>query len=219
MINKKTGFWIRFLVRLLDFAIVGAASVLVAYLLMDANGVIHFKKWYMFYVWSSITTIVIFLWFIFVPFITRGQTPIMWIMRIKIIFNNEKIFLSIIRREFLFSLTWMFMNLLTMVVVNHTLIHKFSLTNQENITYSDWEKLRKNIITSVGSIMIVIQFIYAISIFVRGEKKGLHDSQSNTWTIWVNKYINKPKEIKETKIKPRLMVNNPVLWVNRRNDE
>ncbi|MCK5867753.1 MAG: hypothetical protein KAG14_05075 [Mycoplasmataceae bacterium] len=140
-------------------------------------------------------------------------------MRIKIIFNNEKIFLSIIRREFLFSLTWMFMNLLTMVVVNHTLIHKFSLTNQENITYSDWEKLRKNIITSVGSIMIVIQFIYAISIFVRGEKKGLHDSQSNTWTIWVNKYINKPKEIKETKIKPRLMVNNPVLWVNRRNDE
>lgn len=219
MINKKTGFWIRFLARLLDFVFVGAASVLVAYLLMDTNGEIHFKEGFMFYVWSIITSILIFSWFILIPIITRGVTPMMWVLKIKIIFNTEKIFISIIRRELLFSLTWIFMNMMTMAVVNHTMIHKFSMTNQDNISYSSWEKLRKNIVASVGSIMIVIQFIFAISIFVRGDKKGLHDSQSKTWTVWINKLVDKPKEIKEIKIKPRMIGNNPVIWVNRGNDE
>ena len=219
MINKKTGFWIRFIARLTDFVFVGVASVLVAYLLMDTKGSIHFKKGYMFYVWSLITTILIFSWFVLIPWLTKGVTPMMWVLRIEIVFNSDKVFKSIIRREFFFSLTWIFMNLMTMVIINHTLIHKFSLTNQSKLTYSDWEKLRKNIMASIGSILIVIQFIFAISIFVRGDKKGLHDSQSNTWTVWTNKFVDKPTETKEIKIKPKMIGNNPIIWINRGNNE
>lgn len=173
----------------------------------------------MFYIWSSFTSILLFVWFIIIPFMTKGTTPMMWALRIKIIFESKKLFLSLIRRELFFSLTWIFMNMITMVVVNHTLIHKFSLTDQSKITYSDWEKLRKNIVASVGSIMIVLQFIFAISIFVRGDKKGLHDSQSKTWTIWMNKFVDKPKETNEIKIKPIMIENNPVIWMDGGNDE
>ena len=134
-------------------------------------------------------------------------------------FDNEKIFVSIIKRESLFALTWIFMNILTMTVVNHTLIHKFSLTNQDNLSYSGWEKLRKNIVASVGSIMVVVQFIFAISIFVRGDKKGLHDSQSKTWTVWTSKFIDKPIEKIELRIKPKMIEKNLVIWIDGRSNE
>ena len=67
--------------------------------------------------------------------------------------------------------------------------------------------------------MMVIQFIFAISIFIRGEKKGLHDSQSNTWTVWINKYIEKQEETNEIKIKPQIIENNPIIWINKENNE
>ena len=75
------------------------------------------------------------------------------------------------------------MTVLITLFVNHSLFEDFSKIDQKNIVYTDLEKLRIDITTSTGSIFMVIQFIYAISIIVRGDKKGLHDTQSKTITV------------------------------------
>ena len=138
----------------------------------------------------------------------------MWVLRIEIQFKNEHKFKSILIREGFFAIVWIIMITLMILIINHTLIEKFAKTDKSKNILSDLEKLRTGIVTAVGSVLVVVQFIYAISIFVRGNKKGLHDSQSNTYTVWSNRFINKP-EIKkvDSTIKPKPVNNNPVDWV------
>lgn len=106
------------------------------------------------------------------------------------------------------------MLLIVAVVVNHTLISKYAVSDQDNISYTSFEKLRTGTVSAIGSVLTVIQFIFAISIFVRGTNKGLHDTQSNTWTVWKNKFIEKPSAKREIKISPKPVNNNPVIWVD-----
>lgn len=108
---------------------------------------------------------------------------------------------------------WIFMTIFVAIVINHTLIDKYAKSEQKGIPYSDWDKLRIGIVSSVGSVLIVIQFIFTISIFVRGQKKGLHDTYSNTWTVWVNKFQDSKPNVPKLEIKPRPVNNNPVEWI------
>lgn len=138
----------------------------------------------------------------------------MWVFRIEIQFENKNKILSILKREFFYSLEWIFMLLFIMAVINHTMITKFAKSDQDGIVYSDLEKLRIGIVSAVGSILMMIQFIYSISIFVRGPKKGLHDTQSNTWTVWTNKFTKIEKKVTKKTIRPMPINNTPVIWVD-----
>ena len=218
MENIKTGFWIRCLSRLLDLILVASIVVTSAYFMMDHGARWHFRDDYLFYIWILEFIALIFIAFILVPFLTKGYTLFMWVFRIKIIFETDKIFTSIIKRELFFSIYWIIMAILVMAIINHTLIDKYALVDQDKVSYSNLEKLRMSTVTAVGSILIVIQFIYAMSIFVRGSRKGLHDTQSKTWTVWVNKFKDIPKEKEMQTIKPRPVNNNPVIWVKENNE-
>ena len=213
MENKRTGFWIRFAARILDLLVVCSAAVLSAYFMMDKNGGLHFKEDYLFYVWSIEFSTMLFIWFILIPVLTNGFTPFMWVCRIKIDFNGQNRWMAILKRELFYSVYWIFMTIFVATVINHTLIGNYAKSTQKGIVYSDWDKLRIGIVSSVGSILIVIQFIFSISIFVRGSKKGLHDTYSNTWTVWINKHTKEAKVKVKLEIKPRPVNNNPVEWV------
>lgn len=214
MINKKTGFWIRFAARFMDLASVSSISIISAYFMMSTNEGLHFKEGYLYYVWSLEFVSLLFVWFILLPILTNGYTPFMWVFRIKIFFELTNKWKSIFKRELFFSIYWIFITILVAAVINDTLIHKYAKTNQNSIQYTNWEKIRIGIVSAVGTVSIVIQFIYSMSIFVRGDKKGIHDTQSHTWTIWVNKFVEKEDvKPKQTPIKPRPIYNNPIEWV------
>lgn len=214
MLNKKTGFWIRLVVRLFDLILVSAIAVSFLFLIMNHSNGWSFKEDWMYYIWTLMYVAMLFMWFIIIPIYFGGQTLFMKLFRIKIIFNDNNKLSSMIKRELVFSIMWMFMLVVVALVINHTLISKYVSTKQDNISYSSFEKLRTGTVTAIGSILTVTQFVFAISIFVRGANKGLHDTQSNTWTVWKNKYIEKPKTKKKIKILPKPVNNTPVNWVN-----
>ncbi len=214
MINRKAGFWIRVLGRLIDLFLLFTIAIASSYLMLERNGGWHFKSNWLFYLWNIELIILILIFFIFVPLLFDGKTIGMFVVRIKISFKNKnKKIKSIIIRELLFSISWIFISLLVLVLINHTLIIKFVSTKKHTIQFTNLENLRISIITSIGGVIGILQFIFAISIIVRGEKQGLHDSQSNTETIWVNKFVDKEEKLQEIKIKPKPVVNNTVIWV------
>lgn len=214
MLNKKTGFWIRFLGRIIDLVLISLIIISSAFLMLNHDDGWKFKEDWLFYIWDIELIVVLGFWFLFIPIVWGGKTAGMWMVRIKIIFDDPKHRVkSILKREIFFSINWIISSILIGIVINHTLIIKFSLTNQDSVVLNNFEKLRIGIMTSVGTILTVIQFIYIISIFVRGESKGLHDTQSKTWTVWINKFSNQETIKEEIKIKPRAVENNPVIWV------
>lgn len=183
--------------------------------MMNHSGGWHFKYGWLFYIWSLEFIALIVGMFIVLPLLNNGQTLSMKLLKIKIFFEDEKKITSILKREIFFSLNWIVMILLISIVINHTLFTEFAKVDQKNINYTDLEKLRIGVITSISSLLMVMQFIYAISIFVRGDKKGLHDTQSKTKTIWVHKFVEvKQKYIKAIVIKPQPVNNIKVDWIN-----
>ncbi len=214
MVNRKAGFWIRVLGRLIDLLLLFTIVIASSYLMLERSGGWHFKWNWLFYLWNIELIVLILFFFIFIPLVFNGKTIGMFVVRIKISFKdkNKKI-KSIIIRELLFSINWIFMSLLVLVLINHTLIIKFVSTKKDTIKFTNLENLRISIITSIGGVTGILQFIFAISIIVRGEKQGLHDSQSNTETIWINKFTNKEEKPQEIKIKPKPVINNTVIWM------
>lgn len=214
MDNKKTGFWIRFLARISDLVITLSWITVSAYLMMDHSSAgWRFNETYEFYLWVIEFTTTMLLWFILIPYWTNGYTFSMWMLRIRMVFDGENKLISIIKREIFFSVSWIVMGILVGTIINHTLIYKYAKSNQENISYSNLEKLRTGIVTSIASVLMVCQFVFSMSIFVRGDKKGLHDTQSKTWTVWTNKFVKKTEEKKIETIKPRRVNNNPIEWI------
>ena len=210
--NKQTGFWIRFISRVLDVCAISFISILTAFIMMSYNNGWHFKNNFYFYIWTLEFMILCFLWFVLIPVI-KGQTLFMWVFRIKIIFHEKK-FISMIKRELFFSISWIFMMFLVMVIINHTLILEFVSKKHSIKKYTNFEKIRINLISSIGGVLTLIQFITSISICVRGDKKGLHDTFSKTQTVWKNKYIKINKEFNKIIIKPKIVKNIPVEWMD-----
>lgn len=213
MKNLNAGFWIRLSARLLDLIFILLISFISLYPnLQKNNNEWQFVNNVAFYIWLFTFMFMVFGYFIVLPFVWNGQTIFMRLLKIRIKFNNdENIFKSILIRESMFSLMWIFMAILYGLLINHTLAFKYSLRNQKDL-FSDWERVRINLFATVGSIYMTVQFIFAISIVIRKNKIGLHDSTSNTETIWINKMI-KEKKNKKIEIKPKQINNNEVIWV------
>lgn len=219
--NKVTGFWMRFLARIIDFIFLGGLIVLFGWLTTDsittATGEqsLGFNEAWKFYVWASSTIVLFGLGFIAMPWATKGRTLGMLICRIKIKFENKKVLLSILKRELFFGATWMWTSFLLMVIVGYPMINEFAQTNQSvNDPYTAWETARIAMLSVFTSVPMFIMFGCAISIVVRKGKKGFHDSFSNTTTVWENKFIvikDKKEEMKS--IQPLPIVNKPVEWV------
>lgn len=219
MENKKTGFWIRLLSRLIDLAIIFSFMIISSVLMLEKiDGQWQFKENWMFYLWIILLMTLVFILFILLPVLLNGITLGMFITRIKIKFkDDESKWRSILVREMFFSISWIFICFLIMSLINHSLIIMFTSVDKKWTerfsNLSPIDKLRVNLVTSLSAILIVIQFIYVISIIVRGEKKGLHDTHSNTSTIWVNKWVEKQKNPKQIKISPRPVNNNSIDWI------
>ncbi|NQZ65604.1 MAG: RDD family protein [Mycoplasmatales bacterium] len=217
MINRKAGFWIRLLGRLIDLILISAIIVASAFGMLERSDGWHFKENWMFYIWIVEIILLLAAVFLVIPFFWDGKTIGMFITRTKIKFKDNNKMKSIIIRELFFSISWISLTILVCLIINHTLIIKFSLTDKSAIKFTNWEKFRITIITSIGSILSIIQFIFIISIIIRGEKNGLHDAQSKTETVWINRYINKiyKKDNEEKiKIKPKPVNNIDVIWVD-----
>ena len=210
-VNKRAGFWIRFLGRFIDLTIVFAILVSFSFLGLEKSDRWQFKNDWFFYIWTLLGIILISTLFIFIPY-KKGWTIGMFICRIKIENNNKNKLGSIIKREYMFSITWIFLLLLVAVVINHTMINEYMQTKQKDISYSNWEVIRISIISSVSSILLLVQMIFGISTIVRKPKGSLHDEYSKTNTVWMNKYTQVVLRKEVVSIKPTLIKQNVVEW-------
>lgn len=215
-INAPAGFWIRLLTKIIDFILPMIISVGILFALIEKHTHYEFKGDYGYYVWTIITAILLLISFIGIPFLTKGRTLAMFLTRIKIVPEDEsKWLISLVKRETLFSLSWVFLLLLSMAVINHTLVNDFARNDQKNIVYSDVDNIRIGIVSSAGTIIIILQLISVVGIMIKRDKKGFHDRASHTSTVWVNKFIELPKEKFIKQIQPRPVNDEVVEWINR----
>ncbi len=221
MINKTANFWIRFLGRILDillvFVLFGSLLFLIVNIKYKPKINIQFKNIYLFYIWFILLDLYLFFYFIIFPFFFNGQTLSMKILKIKIQFNEKNKFISLIKRELFFSLGWILMSLIVIIVINHTLIIKFAQLNSRKIwiyNFSIWENFRLIIFRIFAFFVTVIQFVLLISIVIRENNIGLHDVFSKTRTIWTKKFINIENNENEKRIKPKPIKNKPVEWID-----
>lgn len=223
-IHKPAGFWIRFLARALDYVAFAAFSVGIAFLLMKhvsyddtiykADGVtvdtVYHTSTYVFlenwkyYVWLLSNIAMVLVLFIAIPLITNGRTIFMALFRIKIVFTKNKLW-SLIKRELFLSLTIALNLVLILALFDATIFSKFArsdikdykdfLSKHGRSYFSATDNLRISIVTTLASLTFVGQLIMGISIIMRKQRLGLHDSYSNTKTIWEKRYV----ELKDKK--------------------
>lgn len=213
MKNKRAGFWIRLLARLIDLLIVSVLSI--SFALIDLR---HTNNWYFendwfFYIWILFNVLVLIVVYLLTPIIWDGKTVGMWVCRIKILFEDNNKFVSILKRELFISVSWIILFVCVGVFINHTLFDRYARTSQDHINYTTWEMIRISTITTIASLLTVAQMITAISIVIRKSKKSLHDSYSKTDTVWINKMVKVLKVKKSVSIKPRLIKQEEVEWI------
>ena len=212
-IQKSANFWIRFLARLLDSILIGAIIVLIAFSNLEKEPKWHFSSeeaWF-FYVWIASSVVVILGYFIGIPMLI-GSTLFQFVLRIKIEFNDSK-FKTLIKREIYFSLMWSILFILVGAVINHTLINKYATSDQDSVSYSTLESLRVAIVSTFGTMSVVVQLGVSVSILVRKQKGGFHDSSSNSRVVWINKTIKVSKQDKTIGFRPKLIVNKHYEWI------
>lgn len=212
--NAPAGFWIRLLTKILDFAWVAVASVGILFALLEKKQHYQFKEEYGYYVWTIITVALIILSFIIVPYLTKGRTLAMYLTKIRIVQDDKsKLLVSLLKRELMFSLAWSFMLLLAMALINHTLVNEFARPDQSKVTYTTWQQLRIGVVSTVGTVVIVLQMLSVIGIIIKKNKKGFHDNLSQTSTVWINKFLTQSAEKEIKKIHPRPVNDEIVEWV------
>lgn len=213
-INLQTGFWIRLLARMIDLMIFAAISVGFALINLHKDTSWYFKDNWFFYIWMMFNVLILFVMFILLPVIFNGQTLGMFITRIKISFEDNNKLKSILKRELFFSITWIILVICVGLLINHTLFVKYAKTNQKDIKYTNWENLRISIVTTIASLLTLMQMVVSISVVVRKPHPGIHDSYSKTKTVWVNKFTEVKKQTKDfISIKPRMVKNEKVEWL------
>lgn len=215
-INAPAGFWIRLLTKAIDFILPMIISVGILFALIEKNTHYEFKETYGYYVWTIVTVVLIITSFILIPYLTKGRTLAMYLTRIKIVPEDaNKLLISLIKREVLFALSWVFLLLLSMAVINHTLVNEFARNDQKNVVYSDTDNIRIGIVSSAGTIIIILQLIAVVGIMIKRDKRGFHDRASNTSTVWVNKFIELPKEKFIKQIQPRPVNDEEIEWITK----
>lgn len=200
----------------------------------------HFESVGNYYGWIIISIITLLVLFILIPMFTNGRTLWMMVFRIKIDFNEDKSkpwikrfagrFLPLIKREMFTSLTLVINMVLVLALFDKDIFNKFTYFSKKRMTefednygikssdiFTTWDNLRIAIVTTFASILFVTQMVMALSIIVRKQRLGLHDSFSKTRTIWESRKIElKDNQTEEqvTSFRPRLVKREPIEWLD-----
>ncbi len=197
--NKIANFWIRLLARLIDLFCLLIITTFLGLLFLQKNIIgdkttWFFKSWWSFYVYALIVILMIFILFIALPIVWKGKTIGHFLTRTKIV-SDSNLKIGILKREIIWSWSWIFCVILTMIFINHTLFDKFVFgQNDPDVTFSNWETLRISFVSSIVSIICFVQMLFAISIIIKNNKIAWHDTYSHTITVYINKF-NQNKQI------------------------
>lgn len=210
--NKNAGFWIRFCARFIDVLIPSLIMFGAATLMIEKNVTYDFRQPILFYVWSILFITLILTFSIIIPLFFHNKSFGMFIFRLEYRYENKK-WTSIIKREFLVSLTWAFIIFMIMIFVNHTLIGKFAQNNQKSIPYTDWERVRISVVSIISAFMMILQLMCGISILVHNDKRGMHDRIAKMSVVYTNKFVTITKDEIPSELKPRPVNNTIIEWI------
>lgn len=212
--NVTAGFWSKFLARIIDLVIMSLIVVGIGFSIMTRYPKWHFDQPWKFYAWIFIFFVTVSVEFILIPILFDGKTLGMYVVKIKITTQEYSMGKSVLKREAFFALMWLLNIILITIIINHTLINKYALTKQTDIKYTAWETARISMVSSVGSITIIIQMLFAISSIVRKDKRSLHDVYSKTRVVRYNKFQDVAVKTKTArKIKPVMIEEPEVKWI------
>lgn len=208
----------RGLARMIDLSIVLPITVLISYLLLERkNNTWVFKNEFMFYLVGIIfiTLLIIFLYLL--PFLTKGKTIGNIVTKTKLEYENN-LLKSIVKKEMIFSGSWILTTLVMMITINHTLADRFISSNIKDYSFTTFEHIRINIVTSLSSLTFLLQMVTISSIIVRKDKRSISDVLANVRIIYLNKVnnIQKPTEDKiniDEIIKPTVIQKEPIEWI------
>lgn len=228
--NKVAGFWIKLVARMFDLSIVATFIVGGAFIVMKRsphgpkhNVIWHFDQPWTFYLWAVYAIIFLLSAFIVLPSLWKGKTIGMFVFRIKITKTKEQpLWKAALKREYLFAVMWTFNVALLMLFINHTLINEYAKTKQSTNfkewwkELGGWERMRIEVVTTIGTMTLVVQMLFAISSVVRKDKTGFADLIAGTRVVYLNKYTEQ-KAIKSSdaskSLRPRMIKNLPVDWI------
>lgn len=208
--------------------------------LIDYGSKYHFASNADYYSWLGTCLAVIITQFIIIPTLTNGRTMGMAICRIRTLVPKSKStkwhviwghrLLAIFKRELFVGMVMAINLALMMIIFDASLFNKFSYFTKDrvnqfksdyNITSSDiWgttlASLRVALLTTFTSVLIIGQLLCGVSIIVRKQRKGLHDSFSRTTTVWEKRYVEvkaKTQDEDSTSFRPHLVKKQNIEWI------
>lgn len=209
---KTAGFFLRFITTICDFLIVALIIIGLLFAFITKNKIWDFREPYMFYIWVIMAMLIVATHFLLIPYFTNGRTIGMYITFTRIEFTNNKV-RSLLTREAFFSISWCLLFFLSMVVINHTLIGKFALSNQNSIEYSTLDRFRISIVSAVSAVVIIFQLYCASGVIARNDKLGFHDRISQTRTVNLRKTQMRPAT-NLWLLPPKMVHNELVEWID-----
>ncbi len=208
-----SGFWRLFGSRIIDLSIVTILSVLTLFLFIDKNK--HFNPSYGFYIWSILTVLYMLIIMIAIPLATKGISIGMFIIRIKIISLRGSLYFNFLKREIAYSIAWIFVILLSMSVINHTLINQvaeikgtITVGETKKSLLTNWEKTRITLCGSISGLITFIQMWLAITIIPNKNKRGWLDRWACTQVVRISSFTSLEQEEKEGEIIKPIKSNN-----------
>ncbi len=226
-VAKSAGLFKRLISRGIDFFCIAlvAVGLLLIFTTPQKHGPWPFKEPWMFYIWSIGITISIFIFMVAIPLASKGWSIGMKVVKIKIVTTDDKnnLYKAIIKREVPFAFAWMFVSIMVMIVVNHTLIESLARIkgfSNSTIKLTNWEKTRITFSGSISGLIWFFQMWLGITIVPNGEKQGWHDRWAGVKVISTHITTYKNIEAKTEIIAPIKIENKVVEWINpRRSNE
>ncbi|MCV3753537.1 RDD family protein [Mycoplasma enhydrae] len=203
-INRKAHFWIRVLASLIDLTLfiifaIGTSFLVFNYKNVDFYTTNILNRELIYRMWLFSLILVLFLLYILIPVIFKGQTIGMLTCKIKIIStkSKRKLWKTVFDRQRLFSFLWMFV-LLAFMLVSTDAFLKATKGNKLNMV----EKIVFSLPTTLATIAINLEIIMILS-GVGASRLNWNDKFSQSQTVWINKYdeIDMEEEL-DKKISP-----------------
>lgn len=189
---KTANFWKRALARLIDLSLVFGLFIVVTYLsLVKSDGQWSFKYDWLFYLNCLALVALIVLFLIIIPFATNGQTIGNLATKTKLE-TDKKLLIALLSKEMFFGLSWVFLSLAAMALVNHTLAISYITVSTSDNNYSTWEAVRVNLVVSLSSITTLIQLVLIGSMLVKSP--GWNDKLSETTIVDLKQFVEITKQ-------------------------
>ena len=216
-INKKAGFWLRLLVRLIDlFIFLFFISISIFFSTSKVNNFYLFDPEWLFYLWVSTSAFLMLFLTTLMPIITGGKTIGNFLTRTKVI-SKQKKWKAIIYRELFFGLSWTIIILSFMILLGPKIFVSTITSGPNKIILNSFDEFKFAFLSTFSGVVIFAQFILCISLLIKKDRYSLIDSFSKSDVVRVNKFVHKQKKELEITIKPRLVKKALVEWVEGKN--